>query len=244
MIEKNASTPMYEQIAAVLRREILQKKYGDRGCIGTHAELTQRFGVSMITVRKAVQLLHEEKLVDIKQGKGTFVRSTLLHDNLSCLTGASNIMQASKLPALVSVPVFETIDTPRHLDADLRAGLGRRCLHITRIHSVDGTPLSYAELYLPGLYSRSITKNDIERFTVYQIYQDKLRIPLGVGRQSIRAARAGCEAARALDIELDSPVLEIERRAYSADGKLIEYMLMTYEYTKYSFEVELRLSAT
>ena len=149
---------MYEQIAAVLRREILQKKYGDRGCIGTHAELTQRFGVSMITVRKAVQLLHEEKLVDIKQGKGTFVRSTLLHDNLSCLTGASNIMQASKLPALVSVPVFETIDTPRHLDADLRAGLGRRCLHITRIHSVDGTPLSYAELYLPACTAAALQK--------------------------------------------------------------------------------------
>ena len=31
MIDKNASTPMYEQIAAVLRREILQKKYGERG---------------------------------------------------------------------------------------------------------------------------------------------------------------------------------------------------------------------
>lgn len=244
MIDKNASTPMYEQIAAVLRREILQKKYGERGCIGTHAELTQRFGVSMITVRKAVQLLHDEKLVDIKQGKGTFVRSTLLQDDLSRLTCASNIMQASNLPALVSVPVFEVIETPRRFDADLRAGLGKRCLHIVRIHSVDGTPLSYAEIYLPHLYGRRITKADVEHFTIYQIYQDKLQIPLGIGRQSIRAGRASIDVAGALGIDAGSPVLEIERRAFSASKKLIEYMQMAYEYTKYSFEVELKLSAT
>lgn len=244
MIDKNASTPMYEQIAAVLRNEILQNKYGERGCIGTHAELTQRFGVSMITVRKAVQLLHDEKLVDIKQGKGTFVRGTLLQDDLSRLTGASNIMQASNLPAQVSVPVFEVIETPRHFDADLRNGLGKRCLHIVRVHSVDDTGLSYAEIYLPQVYGRNITKADVEHFTIYQIYENKLRVPLGTGRQRIRAGKAGGEMAQALGIEDGTPVLEIERRAYCATGQLIEYMQMAYEYSKYSFEVELKLSST
>ena len=244
MIDKNASTPMYEQIAAVLRGEILQKKYGERGCIGTHTQLTDRFGVSLITVRKAVQLLQDEKLVDIKQGKGTFVRGTLLQDDLSRLTGASNILMASKLPARISVPVFEVIDTPRQFDADLRTGLGKRCLHIVRIHLVDNTSLSYAEIYLPQVYGREITKADIESSTIYQIYQDKLHIALGNGRQSIRAGKASPAVARSLGVEEGSPVLEIERRAYRASGELIEYMQMAYEYSKYSFEIELKLSAT
>lgn len=244
MIDKNASTPMYEQIAAILRDEILQKKYGERGSIGTHAQLTERFGVSLITVRKAVQLLQEENLVDIKQGKGTFVRGTLLQDDLSRLTGASNILMASKLPARIVVPVFEMIDTPRALDADLRAGLGKKCLHIVRVHIVDSVGLSHAEIYLPQEYGRSVTKADVENLTIYQIYQDKLHVPLGIGRQNIRAGKAAPEAARALGIEEGSPVLEIRRRAYSAAGELIEYMQMTYEYSRYSFEVELKLSAT
>ncbi len=244
MIDKNASTPMYEQIATTLRHEILQKQYGERGCIGTHSQLAQRFGVSLITVRKAVQILQEEKLVDIKQGKGTFVRGTLLHDDLSSLRGASNILMASNLPAHVTVPVFEMIETPRQLDSDLRLGLGKRCLHIVRVHILDGTGLSYAEIYLPQIYGRDITKADVENFTIYQIYQDKLHVALGTGRQSIRAGCASADVAQALGIEENSPILKIERRAYSDSGSLIEYMRMAYEYTKYSFEVELKLSAT
>ena len=60
----------------------------------------------------------------------------------------------------------------------------------------------------------------------------------------IRAGRASIDVAGALGIDAGSPVLEIERRAFSASKKLIEYMQMAYEYTKYSFEVELKLSAT
>ena len=134
MIDKNASTPMYEQISALLRSEILQKKYGSHGCIGTHTELATRFNVSLITIRRAVQMLADENLVDIRQGKGTFVRGISLQDDLKRLTGASVLLQQSKLSAQVTVPVFEFIDTPAKLDSEVRDGLGKRCLHIVRVH--------------------------------------------------------------------------------------------------------------
>lgn len=77
MIDKNSSIPMYQQIVDTLRSEILRGKYHASGNLGTHKELAERFGVSMITIRKAMQLLAEEGLVDIKQGKGTFVRDSV-----------------------------------------------------------------------------------------------------------------------------------------------------------------------
>ena len=73
MINKNSSVPMYEQIAEKLREEILARKYGPDGNIGTHAYLAERFGVSLITIRKAISLLTQQGLLDVAQGKGTFV---------------------------------------------------------------------------------------------------------------------------------------------------------------------------
>ena len=59
----------------------------------------------------------------------------------------------------------------------------------------------------------------------------------------ILAAAAGKRSAEKLQVSPTSPVLEVQRCAYSKDGRLIEYMEMFYEPHHYTFEVELYLSA-
>ena len=73
MVDKNIITPLYTQVADELRKEIMSKQYGESGCIGTHTQLAERFSVSLRTIRMAAQVLEREGLVDIRQGKGTFV---------------------------------------------------------------------------------------------------------------------------------------------------------------------------
>ena len=63
MVDKSVITPLYVQIANELRKEILSNQYGEHGCIGTHAQLADRFSVSLITIRKAVQILEDEGIV-------------------------------------------------------------------------------------------------------------------------------------------------------------------------------------
>lgn len=82
----------------------------------------------------------------------------------------------------------------------------------------------------------------MEEKTIYQIYRDKLGITLGRGRQIIRAGGAVGEVAESLCLPENSPVLQIERRAYDSEKRLVEYMVLTYEASKYCFEVELELN--
>lgn len=234
---------MYEQIAALLKEEILDKKYDPSGNIGTHAGLAERFGVSLITVRKAIGILNQQGLIDVAQGKGTFVKNTILQDHLTRLTGVENIISESHLSSKVEVSSFEIIDTPCHFDAELRRGLGKRCLHLERIHVMEGIKAAYAEIYLPLKYGEYITKSDVEKYTIYQLYESKWNMILGKGKQIIRADAASSKAAKALNISEGWPVLSIVRRGFSASGELVEYMQLIYEYTQYSFEVELQLSA-
>ena len=95
---------MYQQIVDTLRSEILRGKYHASGNLGTHKELAERFGVSMITIRKAMQLLAEEGLVDIKQGKGTFVRDSVPQDSLRSQSRQS-VPEFLAAPPLSSPPL-------------------------------------------------------------------------------------------------------------------------------------------
>ena len=194
-IEKDSRVPMYEQIAARLKNEILEKKFGSSGNIGTHTQLAEEFGVSLTTVRKAVQLLVDEGLLDVVQGKGTFVKNTVLQDDLTRLTGASNIISESHLSAKVDVAAFEIIDTPSSFGPELKEGLGQQYLHIQRVHLLEKARTAYAEIYIPGKYGANFTKADVESRTIYQLYEEKLHMQLGRGKQTIRADRASSQAA-------------------------------------------------
>lgn len=243
LVNKNSSVPMYEQIASILKEEILDKKYAPSGNIGTHSQLAKRFGVSLITIRKAIAILTQQGLLDVAQGKGTFVKNTVLQDNLTRLTGVENIISDSHLSARVEVESFEIIDTPEHFDADLRRDLGKKCLHIRRIHIMQDVRTAYAEIYLPFKYGEYLTRSDVEKYTIYQLYESKWNLALGKGRQIIRADAANADVSAALGIPEGWPVLSITRRGYTAGGELVEYMQLVYEYNQYSFEVELRLSS-
>lgn len=243
VLDKNSCTPLYQQVADSLRQEIAENCYGIHGNIGTHSQIAERFGVSMITVRKAVQILADENLVDIKQGKGTFVKNLFIRDNRNVFAGASVVLNNNNIQGSTHVRHFVREKTPEGLPEDLKKLLGDECFYLQRLHSIDGDPVACADIYLPAAYGEQMTKKDVELYTIYQIYQNKLGIPLGRGRQRIRANRASGEIASLLLIEPGSPVLEIERYAYDASDHLIEYMLLTYEYDKYVFEVELALSA-
>ena len=242
MVDKSLATPLYEQIVKELRKEILSNTYGEHGAIGTHTQLAERFSVSLITIRKAVQILEKEGLVDIRQGKGTFVRRTNLVDSLHNLTGISSIMSSYDVKTDVAVTKLEMCITPDWLDDDVREALGEYSLFIRRVVSVAGKPMAVAEMYLPGRFKGKFIKSEVEKATVYKIYQNKLGVSLGTGRQVICAAGAKGDVAKCLNLPENSPILLIKRKSYDIEKSLIEYMMLSYEASAYSFEVELELS--
>lgn len=242
MIDKNSSIPLYEQITNVLRQEILNNVYGSSGSIGTHTQLAKRFGVSLITIRKAVQILEEEGILAIHQGKGTFVNRTTLVDPLNSLTGASNLLRDMNVTTTNRVPVMEVRKTPGWLPSDVQAILGPECLFILRVVFVGNIPFANTEMYLPIKYAASFTREDVEHQTVYQLLEQRLGVSLGKGRQIIRAAGAAGSAVENLKLPKNHPVLQIERKAYSKEGELIEYMILSYEASRYSFLIELDLN--
>lgn len=243
IVDKNSSIPLYEQVTNILRQEILNDVYGKSGSIGTHTQLAQRFGVSLITIRKSVQILQEQGILAIQQGKGTFVNRTALVDPLKNLTGVSNMMREMNIPLKNRVPCLEVRSTPRWLPDDVRQLYGPECLYVERVVSIEDTPFANTEMYLPIKYDGMFTVEDAERNTIYQLLEKRGGIQLGKGRQIIRATGAAGSVAQNLQLPQNAPVLQLERKTYTKTGELVEYMILSYEASRYSFLVEMDVDA-
>ncbi|MDR2156527.1 MAG: GntR family transcriptional regulator [Clostridiales Family XIII bacterium] len=243
-MENQHRIALYEQIATSLEKEIHDGIYADTGFVGRLSDLCDRFQVSQITVRKAISVLRQKRLVYSRQGMGTFVRQPYIADALKTLSGISDVMRASNLFPLVRVIGREIVDVPDHFESDVRKRLGERCLLIRRVHSLGDDAIAYAKLYIPLRHSEHFTKEACALQTILQIYQNRVGVALGKGIQNIKASRASREHAEALRIRQGDPMLFVERFSYSADYELIEVMEMFYEPGSYYFRVELDLNAS
>lgn len=243
VVNRDSPVPLYEQVAAILRDEIKGDPASGGKCLEAQQEMAARFGVSLITIRRALQMLADEGVLIMKQGKGTFIREPVLRDELRKLTGVSNIMTRHNVGAEVIVRKMEIIPTPQEVGENLPELLGETCVHIDRLHLVDGIVVGYASLYLRLSYGSRLSSEDIQKHTIYHLYKNKFGVKLGKGIQTIRADRASGQIADILRIPAGTPVLRIDRSAFSASGELIEYMELFYEYNTYAFKVELELEA-
>lgn len=243
MIDKNSSVVLYEQVAQLLEKEIIEGKFGERGCIGTHGVLAERFDVSLITIRKAIQILEEKGLVVVKQGKGTFVKSQPLKDDLYKLTALSSMIARNKKTPIVSIRSINIVDTPNNFEDHIKKGLGDRCYLVERIHKAENNILGYTKLYIPVKFCEKFTRKDLELHSTYFLFENKLHIKLGKGVQYIGAEKAKRDIAEALQVEEKSPILLLTRESYSDIGILLEYMQVYYEYYQYIVKVELELTS-
>lgn len=243
MFDKNLSIPMYKQIASELRQEISQYHRDEVVLIPSQKELVERFAVSLITVRKALDCLVEEGLIVRKAGKGTFTTGKVMKDHLSALrtvgevVGRAGAMQEARI-VVKEMRFVRTEDLPKLKFAE---ELGEEVLYIVRTHVLDDTPVSLSEIYIPKKYGHFFSKELVEAHDTYRIFTHQGGIKLGYGKQVMKANAAGPLIAKHLMVPQGYPVFQFERRSYSASNQLIEYIVNSFEYSKYELEIEMEL---
>ena len=72
-LKRDAQLPLYQQLANEIKAQIASGELRQNEQLMTEMELSRTFGVSRITVRKALELLVEEDILSKRQGVGAFV---------------------------------------------------------------------------------------------------------------------------------------------------------------------------
>jgi len=219
---------LYARVETVLASEIADGdlRIGDQ--LPTEDSLISRFGVSRITVRRAVQNLVNRGLVEIRRGKGTYVAAPKITHDLKELSGFVEDMHALGRKPSARVIGKEIVAANATVARQLALTRGERVVRIRRVRLADGTPLSFDETFLPLDIGTKIIANNLKIEPIFSLLERKYDVPLIEAEYKLDAVAAENEVARALKVNPRSPIFRIERTSYSTNGRPVDYETLHY----------------
>lgn len=236
MLNHNSPIPLYIQLAEVLKEQIIGGDIEGR-LIGSEAELSRRWGVSRVTVRKALARLNAEGLTIAKQGKGTFVREQLIRQGLAKLETLDESIVRQGLETSMHILEFGSQKAPDYVARALGLAANEPVLAIRRRHMVKEEPIALVTVYVPEPYSRLITKEEAANKPVYRILPEKLGIEIGEGVQLIKAWNSTDEEARLLQVPPGTALLVCSRITTLTTGVPAMYATFLYRSDRFGFEI-------
>jgi GntR family transcriptional regulator len=193
-------------IADDLRRQITSGDLVAGAVLPSEADLAGSYGVSRVTVRKALEVLREEGLVGSRQGFGWFVAAPMVQRSLGTLSTIEADLAAQGRDPMRKVLSFRFHDPALEGDGDLE---------VVRVNLADGQPFALVTVWCPEELGRSLSRDDVERSTFY----DLLPVELATVDQTIRAAAADERDAEILGVPVGSPLLVALRVSRDAAGE-------------------------
>jgi GntR family transcriptional regulator len=222
------SVLLYAKLESILASEINDGTLAVGEQLPTEDELIHRFDVSRITVRRAIQNLVARGLVEIRRGKGTFVASPKITQELTELTGFVEDMKALGRNPSARLLEKTVVAADKMVAGHLSLAKGERVVRILRIRLADDVPVSFDETYLPLDIGKRIITNNLKVEPIFSLLEKKYNIPLIEADYKLEAIAADSGVARALRVKLGSPVFRIERTSYTEGARPVDFERLHY----------------
>lgn len=237
-IHENDPTPLYVQLQRVLRRAMHDNKLDADRALPPERELAEDFGVSRITVRKALAGLAEEGLLDRRRGAGTFVAppTNRIEKSFSKLSSFTEDMLARGLTP-DSKMLSQGLGTVTPEEA-LMMGLspGTPVYRFSRVRYANEAPMA---VEYTTVRASCLPANITISSSLYVELDRTGNRPVRA-LQRLRAVAFEEEHAKLLGVKIGAPGLLIERHSSLADGRPIEITRSYYRGDAYDFVAELQ----
>jgi GntR family transcriptional regulator len=231
---RRSGLPRYEQLREALHGLIRDGVAGPGGALPAERELARITGWSRVTVRKSLADLVEQGVVNSKPGAGTFVGERIVR-SFSRLTSFTDDLRARGLdPRVVFLERGTGEATPDEAMA-LALSPGSGVVRLHRLRFAGDRPLAVERTVVPQAV---LPAAELVAASLYEAL-DALGCPPQRALQRLRAVAVDATAAELLALPAGSPGLQIERRAFLADGRAVEFTRSVYRADAYDFVAEL-----
>lgn len=224
----------YQQLSNILRASIAGRDFAPGGAIPPERTLAERYDVSRVTVRRAVDELVAEGLLVRRHGAGTFVVDRVEKQFAKLSSFSEDMISRGRIPSSRWLDRTESFVTP---DESLSLGLspGSRIYRFARVRCADGIAMALERSTIAGY---ALTDSDAVVDSLYAALDRAGHRPVRA-LQKLRAILVDAESAAIMDIEPGAPGLLIERRGFLADGRIVETTESLYRGDAYDFIAEL-----
>lgn len=233
--------PLYHQLEQDIAARIGDGEFAAGQMLPTEEQFCRQYGVSRITVRKALDTLMAQGLIVRRRGVGSFVAERRVGVHAIHLSGSLDEFLTSAYQLTPKVISLGVQCAPAEV-AD-HFGLSPRG-HVLRLELIsfgeDG-PLAHALFYFRQEVDAVLTVEDLShREPVIRTLERKLGIRIARATQVIDPAAASRDTAKYLGLKVGTPVLRTSRCYFTADGELVEIAQLLHHPDRYRYEVDLR----
>ncbi|RZI61133.1 MAG: histidine utilization repressor [Rubrivivax sp.] len=225
--------PQYLKVKTHLREGIAGGRWRAGERLPSEAELTEVFGVSRMTVNRALRELHQEGMIERVQGVGTFVAQ--LHRIASTLTVRDVHEEIAERGHLheARVHVLESLKASAEHAAMLGLRVGSTLFHSVIVHRENGIAIQCEDRLVNPACAPAYMDQDFERVTPTHYLLEVA--PLSEARYTIEAAMPNALEAKLLGMPRGEPCLVV-KRATSSLGRTVTAVRLVHPASRYFLE--------
>lgn len=233
--------PLYQRLRDDLAAKIAQRVWQPDEALPSELNLAAQYSVAPGTMRKAIETLVAEGMLERRQGRGTYVRRA---DFTSSLFRFFRYVEAGGERVIPKSEILQRKEqaASKKVAAKLGIPAGSQVICLKRRRLTDGKPLLFEEIWLPKrLFGRllQIPTKDYGDL-LYPLYEQQCHCSIARAEELLGVELADNTLARQLGIKSGAPVVSVERLAFGFDGKPLEWRRSRGPADQFHYKVDIR----
>ena len=216
--------PLYRQVYDIMVRKVAQGVWRPGASLPSEQNLAKEMGVSQGTMRKVLDALTAENLLERRQGKGTFIAENTQERTLfrffRIARPGGKRMTPERVDETVKLRASRAIERTK-------LGLARtdKVVEIVRTRHIEKVPSIHETIVLPAPLFPGIEKRPSLPNSLYSIYQSDYGLNIVATHEELSAQLATAADQEELGIPKGGPILVIERLAVSLQDQKVEWRI-------------------
>jgi GntR family transcriptional regulator len=238
-----SSDPLHRQVHDAIAERVAAGQWRPGQRLPSERRLCETFGVSRVTVRRALGALVDEGVLEVAPGRGWFVATGPLSEPPNLLLSFTAMARARGLEptAIVREHVVRgaTIDEAESLGVAPGAAL----VHLERVRLLDGIPVAVDRSLVPLARCPALATTDFTIASLYEVLREEAGLVPTFAETTVEAEAAGDELAELLDLSASWPVLVTTQTTYDQHQQPLEASRIVYRGDRYRFRARLAVTA-
>jgi GntR family transcriptional regulator len=233
--------PRYQRLRDEMVALVAARHWRPGEAIPTEQALAKSYDVAVGTVRKAVDLLVAEGLLERFQGRGTFVRRASFDSSLFRFFRFQTRQGERRIPES-RILRREVVEAPSAVAATLQIAKGAKVIQMSRLRLIDDVPMLAEEIWLPFDRFAAFAQLELTEIgdLLYPVYEAQCNQVIASATETLTVEAIGPLHARLLRIQPGTPAVVIERLAYGYDRQPLEWRRSRGPASEFIYQAEIR----
>jgi DNA-binding GntR family transcriptional regulator len=239
-MRKQNSNPLYHVVKEDIKKQIDNQELSPGDFILTEGELCEHYKVSRVTVRRAIEELVSEGVLQREHGKTASVTDNLIPRSLNHLGGLHEELTQTGIKCSSYILNSEVIAADERLAQKMKVEPNASILKFERLRYADGAPLCHQTAYVNKNLCPDLDVKELTNTSLYETFEKKFNLEIDYATQTISAVLSSYKVAALLELPERTCMLCVRRLTYLKGEKCIEYSESYYVGGRYNLSMTLQ----